>query len=210
MEMIKNSREICGASGPNERSAASIRKIQLVTIGWMTVELLGSLVAGIRAHSVALIAFAGDSGIELLSALVVLWRFRLGAQTEKTAARVNAGLLYALAAYIVITSAITLSGKGVQPESSLMGIALLLAAAIVMPLLGAVKKRLATVTRSGALKAEAAQSNLCAYMSWIALAGLGINAIWHFPLADSVAALLLLPLIIREANEARKGEACGC
>ncbi len=60
------------------------------------------------------------------------------------------------------------------------------------------------------MKADAAQSNLCAYMAWIALAGLVLNALFHVPWADSVAALFLLPLILREANEARKGGVCEC
>lgn len=78
-----------------------------------------------------------------------------------------------------------------------------------MPVLGAAKKRLAEKTGSRALKADATQSNLCAYMSWIALFGLIINAAVHVPWADSVAALLL-PLVIREANEAREGDICDC
>jgi hypothetical protein len=74
--------------------------IQLVTVASMCVELSVSAFAGIKAHSVALTSFAGDSGIELFSALVVLNRFRLGPSAEKTAGALNALLLYALSAYI--------------------------------------------------------------------------------------------------------------
>jgi hypothetical protein len=45
-------------------------------------------------------------------------------------------------------------------------------------------------------------------MAWIALAGLLMNAIWRMPLADPVAALLLIPIILREGWEAIKGHAC--
>ena len=62
--------------------------------------------------------------------------------------------------------------------------------------LGASKKHLAHQANSGALKADAAQNNICTYMSWIALAGLVTNAVFHIPWADSVAALLLLPLVL--------------
>ena len=41
-----------------------------------------------------------------------------------------------------------------------------------------------------------------AYMAWIALAGLAVNATWNKPWADPVAALALTPLIMREAWEA--------
>ncbi len=189
---------------------ASIRTVQLLTIAWMCVELSISLVSGIRAHSVALTSFAGDSAVELLSALVVLRRFSLGAAAEKKAARINAVLLYVLAVYIVVTSALSFLNHRFRPEPTLLGIVLLIAAAIVMPLLGRAKRRLAAETQSAALKADAAQSNICAYMSWIALAGLVMNAAFHLAWADSVAALLLLPLVISEANEARKGEVCDC
>ena len=37
-----------------------------------------------------------------------------------------------------------------------------------------------------------------------------MNGIWHFRWADSVAALVILPLIIWEGREAMRGKACGC
>jgi divalent metal cation (Fe/Co/Zn/Cd) transporter len=188
----------------------AIRTIQFITIAWMCVELTVAMIAGLRASSVALTAFAGDSAIELLSAAVVLRRFHLGAVAEKNAARMNAVLLYVLAGYIVITSILSLVSNAFRPNPSLLGIGLLMVAAIIMPLLGAAKKRFAAKSGSAALKADAAQSNICAYMSWIALAGLIVNAAFHLPWADSLAALLLLPLVLQEANEARKGEVCSC
>lgn len=173
------------------------------------MELLVAAIAGIRAHSVALTAFAGDSAVELFSAIVVLQRFRLGPGSERATATMNAVLLYVLVVYIIVSSSLTLFGQ-FRPEPSILGIVLLVASAIIMPWLGASKKRLALKTNSGALRADAAQSNICAYMSWIALAGLITNAVLHIPWADSVAALLLLPLVLYEANEARKGESCNC
>jgi hypothetical protein len=63
--------------------------VQAITIGWMTVEAAFALGAAWRAHSPALLAFGGDSAIELLSAVVVYWRFRSkwsGEHTEQLAA----------------------------------------------------------------------------------------------------------------------------
>jgi len=52
-----------------------IQRVQTVTIAWMSVEAAVSLFAAWRARSPALLAFGGDSAIELFSAIVVLWRF---------------------------------------------------------------------------------------------------------------------------------------
>jgi divalent metal cation (Fe/Co/Zn/Cd) transporter len=81
---------------------------------------------------------------------------------------------------------------------------------VVMPWLGSRKRRLAAVTSSAALKADAAESALCGYMAWIALSGLAVNAIWHKPWADPVAALALIPLILREGWRAMHASRLGC
>ncbi|HEV2620110.1 MAG TPA: cation transporter [Acidobacteriaceae bacterium] len=196
------------AAYPANGHASAVRRLQLITIGWMLFELGVSLYAGIRACSIALTAFGVDSAIELISALVVLRRFTLGPSAERRSAHLSGVLLYILAAYILVSSALVLSNKHFQAEPTALGIALLVAAAIIMPLLGRAKKRIAAKTDSGALNADAAQSNICAYMSWIALAGLVVNFSFHLPWADSLAALILLPIVLTEAKEALKGAVC--
>lgn len=197
-------------TSPSPAQQRTIHIVQVVTIAWMCVELFVSAFAGIRVHSVALTSFAGDSGIELFSAIVVLNRFRVGPSAEKTASAINAMLLYALAIYILAAAILSLFVDHLRPEPSRLGIALLFITAFVMPLLGRTKRRLAEKVHSRALKADAVQSSVCAYMSWIALAGLLANDLLHIAWADSLAALLLLPLVLREASEARKGEICDC
>src|SRR5580704_12575649 len=189
-----------------------IHRVQSVTIAWMSVEALVSLFAAWRARSPALLAFGGDSAIELFSAVVVLWRFRASdahEDAERRAARVAGALLFALAAYVAITSVASLLGYS-EPKPTLLGIAILVAAAIVMPWLAKQKRRLSGATGSAALRADATQSALCAYLSLIALAGLSINATWHIKWADPIVALALLPLIVWEGQEAMRGRACGC
>ena len=189
-----------------------IQRVQIVTIAWMSVEAVVSLFAAWRARSPALLAFGGDSAIELFSAAVVLWRFRAiaaHAYAERRAARVAGALLFALAAYVAITSVASLLGYS-EPKPTLLGIAILVAAAAVMPWLAKEKRRLSGATGSAALKADAAQSALCAYLSLIALAGLAINAIWHVKWADPISALAVLPLIVWEGQEAMRGKVCGC
>src|SRR5579863_9348937 len=187
-----------------------IQRVQTVTIAWMSVEAGVSLFAAWRARSPALLAFGGDSAIELFSAAVVLWRFRTTAHenAESRAARVAGASLFALAAFVAITSVTSLLGY-CEPKPTLLGIAILVAAAVVMPWLAKEKRRLSGATGSTALRADAAQSALCAYLSLIALAGLATNAIWRVKWADPIAALAV-PLIVREGREAMRGKACGC
>jgi divalent metal cation (Fe/Co/Zn/Cd) transporter len=189
-----------------------IQRVQAITIAWMSVEALVSLFAAWQARSPALLAFGGDSAIELFSAVVVLWRFRASAaheSAERRAARIAGALLFVLAIYVAVTSVTSLLGYS-EPKPTLLGIAILVAAAVVMPWLAREKRRLSGATSSAALRADAAQSALCAYLSLIALAGLAINAIWHVKWADPIAALAVLPLIVWEGREAMRGKACGC
>jgi divalent metal cation (Fe/Co/Zn/Cd) transporter len=188
-----------------------IQRIQTITILWMTVEACVSLVAAWRARSPALLAFGGDSAIELLSAVVVLWRFRAPARerSEKQAARIAGALLFMLAAYVAVVSAMTLLGHR-EAKTTYLGIAILIGAAAIMPWLAKEKRRLSAITGSPALRADAAESALCAYLSVVALVGLGINAIWHIWWADPIAALAIVPLILWEGWEAIRGRARGC
>jgi divalent metal cation (Fe/Co/Zn/Cd) transporter len=187
-----------------------VLRIQTLTLLWMSVEALVSLAAAWSAHSPALLAFGGDSAVELLSAGVVFWRFYAPSHQERAeqrAGRIAGALLFVLAAFVVTTSVLTLLGH-VEARPSLIGIALLVLAAMIMPWLAAQKRQLSITTSSAALRADAAESAVCGYLALIALAGLVVNAVWKVSWADPVAALALLPLIIREGREAWKGKPC--
>src|SRR6266478_9639227 len=197
---------------PKQDTLRRIQRIQTFTIVWMTVEAAVSLAAAWMARSPALLAFGGDSAIELLSAIGVLWRFRAHAdqeQSEKHAARIAGVLLFILAAYVAVVSVLTLVGYS-EPKTAYFGIGTLIAATAIMPWLAKEKRKLSAITGSAALRADAAESALCAYLSVIALIGLGINAIWHVTWADPIAALVIVPIILREGWEAMRGKACGC
>jgi divalent metal cation (Fe/Co/Zn/Cd) transporter len=197
---------------PSSDAIRRIQRVQTVTIAWMSVEAAVSLFAACRSRSPALLAFGGDSAIELFSAVVVLWRFRASdahGDVERRAARVAGALLFALAAFVAVTSVTSLLGYS-EPKTTFLGIAVLVAAATIMPWLAKEKRRLSGATGSAALRADAAQSALCAYLSLIALSGLAINAIWHVKWADPLAALIVLPLIVWEGKEAMRGKACCC
>ncbi len=179
-------------------------RLQVLTIAWMTVEAIVALGAAWLARSPALLGFGGDSAIELFSAIIVLWRFRSksdSADAEKLAARVAGGLLFIVAAFVIVSSGLSLLGYR-EPQPSFAGVILLIVAAIGMPWLASQKRKLATQVASASLRADATESALCGYLSLIALAGLLANLIFHAPWADPVAALALMPLIAREGWKA--------
>src|SRR3984893_12840371 len=179
-------------------------RLQVLTIAWMTVEAIVALGAAWTAQSPALLGFGGDSAIELFSAIIVLWRFCSksdSADAERLAARVAGGLLFVVAAFVIVSSGLSLLGYR-EPQPSFAGIILLIVAAIGMPWLASQKRKLATQVASASLRADATESALCGYLSLIALAGLLANLIFHVPWADPIAALALVPLITREGWEA--------
>jgi len=93
---------------------------------------------------------------------------------------------------------------------SYLGIVVLLVAAIAMPVLARPKRQLSTLTASAALRADAAESALCGYLSIVAIAGLVANAFWGITWADPIAALCLIPLVVPEGWQALKGRPCEC
>ncbi|MHB8735537.1 MAG: cation transporter [Terriglobales bacterium] len=189
----------------------SVLRLQTLTLVWMSLEAGLSLFTAYRACSIALLGFGGDSGVELLSALLVVARFLPGRRrvSERMAGRLAGALLFAVAGLVVVGAGWALSGH-LDPAPSRLGMAVLLAAALFMPWLARKKRRLAVATGSVALRADAMQSSLCAYLAWIALAGLLLNARWSLAWADPAAGLLLVPLILKEGREAWRGNPCGC
>ena len=196
----------------SSRLHSRVLQLQIFTMISVSLEAVVSLSAAWSSSSSALLAFGGDSAIELLSAIVVFWRFRSPSNstlTEERAAKIAGALLFVLAGFVIVTSGAALLGYR-EPKPSIPGIVLLILAAIVMPVLASQKRKLAAVTASASLKADAAESVLCGYMSWISLAGLTVNAVWGKSWADSIAALALTPLILREGWEAVRSSRLGC
>ncbi len=185
----------------SQDASRAIVQLQLLTIIWMVVEVIVALASAWRAKSPALLGFGGDSAVELFSAAIVLWRFRSklnSVQAERLAARVAGVLLLVVGAIVVVSSGLSLLGYR-EPRPSFVGIVLLIVAALGMPWLASQKRRLADRVASASLRADATESAVCGYLALIALAGLLANAIFHWPWADPIAALALVPFIAREA-----------
>ena len=202
--------ELAGVCPSVRDASRRVVWIQSVTLGWMLVEFGVSLYGAISAHSSALLAFGADSFVELLSGIVVLLAvipsFRL---TKDRAARLAGILLFALAGIVAVVTCLALV-SGVTPETSRSGIAVAIAALVVMPILAWTKRRIALQTNNRALAADAVQSATCAYLAAVTLAGLVINAVWHIHWVDSAAALVAVPILIVEGRRALRGESCGC
>ncbi|MGA9857326.1 MAG: cation transporter [Solirubrobacteraceae bacterium] len=181
-------------------------RLEIVTLLWMTVEAAGAVAAGIAAGSVALLAFGIDSVIEFVAAGVVLQTFRAEqaghtAIGERRALRIVGVTLFLLAAYVVAEAGSTLLAES-RPETSVVGVAVCAAALLVMPWLSLSKRRTGTALGSQILIADAAESLFCAYLSAAVLLGLLVNAIFGWWWADPVAALVIVPLVIKEGLEA--------
>ncbi len=190
--------------------SATVFWLQGITLVWMLVECGLSLYAAAAAHSPAMFAFGSDSFVELLSAGVVLLQFLPHfSVSERVAARAAGALLFALA-LIVCVMAIGSLALHLRPETSRLGIGITVAALIVMPILAKLKRQEARRSNNAALAADAVQSATCAYLAAIALAGLAINAVFHIAWFDSLAALVAVPLLLKEGRGAWKGKACGC
>jgi divalent metal cation (Fe/Co/Zn/Cd) transporter len=58
------------------------------------------------------------------------------------------------------------------------------------------------------MHADSRQTDICAYLSAILVAGLGLNALFGWWWADPVAALAMVPIIVKEGIEALRGETC--
>jgi divalent metal cation (Fe/Co/Zn/Cd) transporter len=180
--------------------------LEIFTLGWMTVEAVVAVAAGLAAGSVALMAFGIDSAIEFVAALVVLQTFRAeqagrAGRSEDRALRVIGVTFFLLAAYIVADSGYTLIAAS-KPESSVPGVAVTAAALVVMPLLSFLKGRTGSRLGSQMLLADAAESVFCAYLSAAVLVGLLLNIALGWWWADPVAALAVVPLVIKEGVEA--------
>jgi divalent metal cation (Fe/Co/Zn/Cd) transporter len=106
--------------------------------------------------------------IENGSAVALLWRLRKANEAterqreraEAIALRVVGSLFLLLAIYIAVDSILMLF-RHVEPERSLVGIAMAAAALVVMPLLARAKRRTAEELASGALRADSRQSDFC-------------------------------------------------
>ena len=207
-----------------ERRSYDVRLALLltyITLGWMTIEGTVALLLGWASKSLLLEAFGIDSVIELFSAGVLLWRLRVEGSgradetrveaVELRASRLVGSTLYLLVGFVVFNSAygIFVAHRVTDTHESAWGILIGLVAKIGMPILAGYKLKVAARLNSGALRADAIEAIVCGYLSIVLMIGLAATRILGWWWLDSVAALALIPFLIKEARAAMSGK-CGC
>jgi divalent metal cation (Fe/Co/Zn/Cd) transporter len=189
------------------------RFLEYLTIVWNILEGIVSVGAGLLAGSIALVGFGFDSFIESASGGALLWRLHLDhperrEQAEKLALKIIGVSFLLLASYVTFDAVKSLI-KREPPEATYLGIGIAALSLVVMPLLARAKRRIAKDIHSHAMEADARQTDICSYLSAILLGGLLLNATFAWWWADPVAALVMIPIIVKEGIQALRGETCG-
>jgi divalent metal cation (Fe/Co/Zn/Cd) transporter len=188
------------------------------TIAWNSLEAVVAVATGVLAGSIALVGFGLDSVVEVASAVVIAWRLaREGAdeeaneRAERRAVRLIALSFFAIAAYVAADALGALVGLRDEPQHSPLGLAITALSLVVMPSLAWAKRKVAARLGSVALKADAAETQLCTYLSGVVLLGLTVNALLGWWWMDPLAGLVVAALAVREGRQAwTSGELCDC
>jgi divalent metal cation (Fe/Co/Zn/Cd) transporter len=193
-------------------------RLEVFTVAWNVVEAVVAVGVGIVVGSVALVGFGVDSGIEVVSAVALLWRLiKAGphasvpeeSAAERKALYLVAATFFLLALYILYEAVGALiSGEG--PESSIVALVLSAVSLVIMPVLAYLKGRTGREMGSRALVADSKETWVCSYLSLALLLGVGLNVLFGWWWADSLGALAMLPVIIWQGwetlQEAREGD----
>lgn len=194
----------------NARRATLHRRVRWIvgfTITYNVLEGIIAVTAGAAASSAALIGFGLDSFIEVLSAVAVAWQFTRNdpERWEKPTVRAIGIAFFALAAYVTLDAILALTG--IEPvEHSPLGIGIVVVSLVIMPALAWFQFRTGRELGSTSVQADATQLLLCIYLSGTVLIGLLLNTLLGWMWADSVAALIVAALAVREGIEAWRGD----
>ena len=206
-----------GASARKETLHRRGVRLEVFTITWNVVEAVVAIGAGILAGSVALVGFGVDSGIEVISAVALLWRLlKAGpnASLSEEGAAERKALYLVAATFFLLAAYITYEGVGSLisqegAETSTVGLILATVSILIMPTLAYLKGHTGREMGSRALVADSKETWVCAYLSFALLAAVGLNAAFGWWWADPVGALAMLPVILWQGwetlEEAREG-----
>ena len=198
-------------SGEYLRLARQAKLLSWISVGYMALEGIVAIAAGIVAGSIALIGFGIDSAIEGFASVVIVWRFTgwrtLSHHAEERAQKLVAVQFFILAPYVAFESVRALV-NGTHAEESVVGIALAVSSLVLMPLLGRAKRRIGDQIGSSATASEGKQNLLCAYLAAALLVGLLGNALVGAWWLDPLVGLLIAVVAVVEGREAWRGDAC--
>jgi divalent metal cation (Fe/Co/Zn/Cd) transporter len=190
-------------------------RLEWLTVAWMVIEGAVAIGAGVAAGSLTLLAFGLDSAIELASAFVLIWRLneelRYGRafpeRIERTASKIGGGLLFALAACIIAGAAWSLWARHGE-MTTVPGLIAALLAIPVMTVLARRKIRVAAGLGSRAMRADAAESITCGWLSLVVVIGLIANLMPGAWWIDGVTSLVIVFFVVKEGREAWSNEDC--
>jgi divalent metal cation (Fe/Co/Zn/Cd) transporter len=203
---------------PSNRWSRIAIALVSTTLVYNVIEAVIALWSGVVADSIALLGFGLDSGLETAAATVMLYRLWAeyrGVEGERLARiehRVHqfVGATFLLLAVYVTGQAGWTLWKQQAPDESFVGIALAAVSLVIMPLVSWGKLRAAKELGSAALRAEAKETLACSYLSFALLLGLVANAAAGWWWADPLAALVMVPWLVKEGREGLSGEECEC
>ncbi|HEA21976.1 hypothetical protein LCGC14_0450420 [marine sediment metagenome] len=186
------------------------RTLQILNVIYDVIEVMVSLFAGITANSSALIGWALDSTIEVISAATLGWRLHgelQGIDKEKVERRKRITLYVIAASFTLVCLFISYDSitKLVNRETSnwsTMGLIILLVSLIANPFLIHFKRKYGRKLDSPALLADAKDTFICLYQTVVVLIGLLLVKWLGWWWADPVAALLIVPYAAKEGWEA--------
>lgn len=201
-------------SEDRRKTLAGVGKaLELFTVCWACAEAAIALRSALHTGSVSLAGFGWDSLIEVLSALAVWWRMshemnpQQKHRAEHLSLRITGSCLLGLGIFVAVGSLRQL----LLHEATAVdfpGIVITSLAVVVMPVLAWQKRRVGRALHSHAMATDARQTDFCTYQAGIILLGVVCFRFFHIWWADSVAALVLVPIILRASWLAFRGEHC--
>lgn len=186
--------------------------LEQFTITYNVIEFFVAIAAGLAAGLVSLIGFGVDSGIETISAVLVLNRLRaefykgdVSAEKELKTLKLIGVTFFMLAAYLIYESGSRFISNE-TPETSTIGLVILGLSVLIMPVLAWQKLKVGREINSRLLIADAAETKLCAWMSVSTLIGLVLFQVSGWTGFDAIAGLVIAGFAISEGREAWSGE----
>lgn len=178
--------------------------VEFLSSLWMVVEVAGSIGVGLVTGSLALLAFGGDSVVELLSAFVVFSHLRgdlTGSwPSDRRTAIVTTVLLLSLLPTIGL-GAVYSYASGLRPEGSPLGLLIAIGAVAMMPFFWLEKRKIGRETRCLPLSIDAAESATCFFMAVALLGGLAAEYFLGLWWADYAATGVVLAFVAKEGAE---------
>jgi divalent metal cation (Fe/Co/Zn/Cd) transporter len=190
---------------------ALVERARLLSI--ISVLLGGALgglavVVGLATSRLSLLGFGFDAAIDSLASIVLVWRFQIerdhparAERAERLAERAIGVVLVAIAADLTVNAVIALAA-GTRPEATTTGLAISITSIAVLPLLAVLKYRVAAALESRALRADSILTGVAALLAVFTTVGYILTEVFALAWADSVAALVVAAVLVREGVSA--------